>query len=269
MSLLPTLPSSVYCSIADQCDAAKAQGINAVDDCTERSTTPRKARLDFLSLPRELRDMIYAHLVLHDHPLILNKPPLEIEKRKYYGRDLEPAVAQTCRQVRDEVVDIFYHRNHFILVAPPDAEWMRALVDEVGERPIASLQRLTVCFVNLKERTNIVPWVQYIEDKLTHLVEVRYDDYNDLGIWFGELVRVYRSLHNDEGLSWAELHRVAAAHAALFPAVLMSDWPVWKDDEAIFPRITYENGYGTIEAYEGNECRRCVLAEQSLQRQRE
>ncbi|KAI7495313.1 hypothetical protein KC367_g7454 [Hortaea werneckii] len=84
------------------------------------------APLTILSLPRELRDLIYSHLVLHPEPLIPQyrpcwKPTLpgDTSKRRIYRRVIrrlppDPPLALVSRQLRHETLSAFYGANTFV-----------------------------------------------------------------------------------------------------------------------------------------------------------
>ncbi|KAI7086437.1 hypothetical protein KC356_g5001 [Hortaea werneckii] len=84
------------------------------------------APLTILSLPRELRDLIYSYLVLHPEPLIPQyrpcwKPTLpgDTTKRRVYHRVIrrlppDPPLALVSRQLRHETLSAFYGANTFI-----------------------------------------------------------------------------------------------------------------------------------------------------------
>ncbi|KAI7545048.1 hypothetical protein KC316_g14928 [Hortaea werneckii] len=106
------------------------------------------APLTILSLPRELRDLIYTHLVQHPEPLIPQyrpcwKPTLpgDTTKRRVYHLVIRrlppnPPLALVSRQLRHETLSAFYGSNTFVFerAAEPllgqdfnmlDPAWMR------------------------------------------------------------------------------------------------------------------------------------------------
>ncbi|GAB1738179.1 hypothetical protein NU219Hw_g2709t1 [Hortaea werneckii] len=110
---------------------------------------PRDAApLTLLSLPRELKDLIYTHLVLHSEPLTPQyrpcwKPttPGDTSKRRVHHRVIrrlppETPLALVSRQLRHETLSVFYGANTFVFAraAEPllsqdfnmlDPAWMR------------------------------------------------------------------------------------------------------------------------------------------------
>ncbi|KAI7211398.1 hypothetical protein KC365_g14976, partial [Hortaea werneckii] len=108
------------------------------------------APLTILSLPRELRDLIYSHLVQHPEPLTPQyrpcwKPTLPgdttTKRRRSYHRVIRrlpphPPLALVSRQLRHETLSAFYGSNTFVFerAAEPllgqdfnmlDPAWMR------------------------------------------------------------------------------------------------------------------------------------------------
>lgn len=83
--------------------------------------TSREPPLQLLELPPELRNAIWSLLAVHDDPIEAQLRPIRPCKRpkKLRGTIVrrfprEPIVASVNRQVRREVLSIFYGDNHFI-----------------------------------------------------------------------------------------------------------------------------------------------------------
>ncbi|KAK4498997.1 hypothetical protein PRZ48_009508 [Zasmidium cellare] len=84
--------------------------------------TSRDPPLDLMSLPPELRNAVWSLLAVHEEPLEVQLRPIRPCKRPKELRGaiirrfpLEPVVASVSRQVRREVLSIFYGDNRFIL----------------------------------------------------------------------------------------------------------------------------------------------------------
>ncbi|KAF2162011.1 hypothetical protein M409DRAFT_27736 [Zasmidium cellare ATCC 36951] len=84
--------------------------------------TSRHPPLELMSLPPELRNAIWSLLAVHDEPIEVQLRPIRPCKRPKELRGaiirrfpLEPVVASVSRQVRREVLSIFYGDNRFIL----------------------------------------------------------------------------------------------------------------------------------------------------------
>lgn len=83
--------------------------------------TSREPPLELMSLPPELRNAIWSLLAVHDEAIEAQLRPIRPCKRPKELRGaiirrfpLEPVVASVSRQVRREVLSIFYGDNHFI-----------------------------------------------------------------------------------------------------------------------------------------------------------
>ena len=75
------------------------------------STTSEHNQFRLLRLPAELRNRIY-------HLAVVNEKPLDIVHHKRYRRakaPQQPALASTSKQLREEVLPIFYGGNSFVL----------------------------------------------------------------------------------------------------------------------------------------------------------
>jgi hypothetical protein len=74
-------------------------------DVEERPCTLGKRH--FFQLPRELRDKIYAYL-------LLSRNPIRIRKYTGLGRETYPTILKVSRQLRDEATPIYYRINEFL-----------------------------------------------------------------------------------------------------------------------------------------------------------
>ncbi|TKA31371.1 hypothetical protein B0A50_02216 [Salinomyces thailandicus] len=89
--------------------------------CSHLPLTPRDKPLHFLTIPGELRDMVYDLIVPRNTKIIAqNRPCFERRPGRKGSREiirrypLEPKIAQVSRQSRKEVLSIFYAANTFI-----------------------------------------------------------------------------------------------------------------------------------------------------------
>ncbi|KAK6533801.1 hypothetical protein TWF694_002730 [Orbilia ellipsospora] len=85
----------------------------------------------FLSLPRELRDAIYEHLLVSEPPPKPSSAKLDNFSNVFLRRDL--SIFQTCRQVYEEAAEVFYSKNTFSVKvriqryvggSPPFRKWV-------------------------------------------------------------------------------------------------------------------------------------------------
>ena len=100
---------------------------------------PRDQLLQLLTLPGELRDMIYYLLAVHESPLYPQYRPCfqggRSKQQMVRRYPLEPTLAHVNRQLRREVLSVFYGANKFIFeksrgpmlhkLSMADAAWLR------------------------------------------------------------------------------------------------------------------------------------------------
>lgn len=67
----------------------------------------------FIRLPPELRDDIYEMVLVQDHPIGISQPPDSKTSRVSFA-----ALLQTCHQIRNEAIAIFYSSNSFVISTP-------------------------------------------------------------------------------------------------------------------------------------------------------
>lgn len=76
----------------------------------------------FGRLPRELRDLIYEHAVVHDDGIRITSitenegrycKGLKIARPPGYSRNATLALAMTCRQLHRETINLYYERSSF------------------------------------------------------------------------------------------------------------------------------------------------------------
>ncbi|KAK3715088.1 hypothetical protein LTR37_007298 [Vermiconidia calcicola] len=69
------------------------------------------------SLPGELRNTIYRYAVIEDSPVIAANL---VDKQAKSWRSHQPALSLTCKQIRDEVLPIYYSENAFTFRRTPE-----------------------------------------------------------------------------------------------------------------------------------------------------
>ena len=80
-----------------------------------------KPKPELLSIPGEIRNMIYRMALLSNGRVNISKYPLP-----------EPALLRTCRQLRQETIAIFYLENRFSVECPDWNYWnFRGLVERL------------------------------------------------------------------------------------------------------------------------------------------
>lgn len=77
--------------------AASAVAANASSSCA------------FLQLPAELRNIIYELAVLKNHRILTT-----LDQIPDIPDDIQPPLTQTCRQIREECLPIYYEQNVFV-----------------------------------------------------------------------------------------------------------------------------------------------------------
>jgi hypothetical protein len=113
---LPLLPQDFY----NQSQQPQLSRSSTIRSRASTSTS----KLSFLSLPPELRNTIYAEVLLTHEPIVL---PYAYERRAFR----EPALLSACRTIRAEARPIFYGANVFEAPSPAAAyAWLAKLERE-------------------------------------------------------------------------------------------------------------------------------------------
>ncbi|KAF2173708.1 hypothetical protein M409DRAFT_15982 [Zasmidium cellare ATCC 36951] len=77
-------------------------------------TTISKKKMNIFSLPGELRNRIYQHLVLRDAPINVVELKWTKDRTGYLPALIpQPALAQTCKTLRQEVLSLYCAENRF------------------------------------------------------------------------------------------------------------------------------------------------------------
>lgn len=146
-----------------------------------------------LDVPPEIRNGIYGYLVIHNHALALNDPNTQPTQDRpnmcAQQKHGEPALAAVSRQIRHEVLAVFYGRNSFTIFLKFAADEMCAIINHSSEQCLGSLRRLTIWFANDQRYTNVVPWARMLEEKLSHLREMEYTGWQIPSCWFAVAVK--------------------------------------------------------------------------------
>jgi hypothetical protein len=66
----------------------------------------------FLALPRELRDQIYAELLVYDGAAYIKQPKFNFAVKSIPTFPL--AITRVCKQLQEECLDVFYTENNFV-----------------------------------------------------------------------------------------------------------------------------------------------------------
>ncbi len=82
----------------------------------------RRSSVSFLSLPGEVRNMIYPQ-VLVDPRSHLQRMQLEKDRSKPRQKALYPAILSTCRKTYEEGLAYLYAQNEFLVNIWPDLTW--------------------------------------------------------------------------------------------------------------------------------------------------
>lgn len=124
--------------------------------CTGKSLTDPscsvKGAFDFLSLPAELRNRIYALLLKTDGPIHPStKPPSSIPKGKSRKSSVDPGSGLTIlgvnQQIYNEAYGIFYDSNTFEFYYPIQ---LQAFILSLGQQRLAMIRDVTVQYHNIK-----------------------------------------------------------------------------------------------------------------------
>ena len=87
------------------------------------SCTPSKRPLTFLSLPLEIRNMIYRELLVSataikkPHKLVWNKKSIMVNSL-HPVKDIDSAILRVCRTIYDEALPVLYGKNTFEFCKP-------------------------------------------------------------------------------------------------------------------------------------------------------
>ncbi|KAF2216183.1 hypothetical protein CERZMDRAFT_116334 [Cercospora zeae-maydis SCOH1-5] len=113
-------------------DSDSARSVNMEDIPAyeeDHSQSPSVANSVFFSLPREIRDRIYALCVQSRDGLPIEWPRSEAH-RKYNPYDIQTALLRTCRAVHSEATPLLYSLNNLTFHHPSDANvFVRAICD--------------------------------------------------------------------------------------------------------------------------------------------
>jgi hypothetical protein len=88
-----------------------------LDIMASASVRPEPNPFHLLHLPRELRDVVYRFALVQDHPLV------PIVHRDRNRPSITLAIFRASRQLYQETVSVFYHRNVFKFRTARDAMW--------------------------------------------------------------------------------------------------------------------------------------------------
>ncbi|KAK3114779.1 hypothetical protein LTR53_006556 [Teratosphaeriaceae sp. CCFEE 6253] len=150
------------------------------------------AQFRFLDLPRELRHEIYEFVVV-EHKIFIRPDSVT-------GRE-QPDLAMVCRQVREEVLPVFYGKNTFAIDLTPSprtagtdglktaAAWARAIGNQSSAFPASSISFIrhwifdyaAPVFINSDEA----------DDDHALMLSVRFKKRTKLGSW-SAVVEVHR-----------------------------------------------------------------------------
>ncbi|KAL8871609.1 MAG: hypothetical protein Q9174_002599 [Haloplaca sp. 1 TL-2023] len=90
---------------------------------SDTSCTPSKRPLTFLSLPLEIRNMIYRELLVSGtaikkpHKLVWNKKSIMVSSL-HPVKDIDSAILRACRTIYDEALPVLYGKNTFEFCKP-------------------------------------------------------------------------------------------------------------------------------------------------------
>ncbi|KAK5682768.1 hypothetical protein LTS10_005898 [Elasticomyces elasticus] len=115
----------------------------------------------FFRLPQELRDDIYRLVVVKSHGTvgfsmernIWAKPP---EAHQYLEASKQPALSQTCRALRDEVLPIYYSENKVYVTLEADV-YDPILLERSGDWCLAHPSFLALSRYRLRDLLMFVP----------------------------------------------------------------------------------------------------------------
>lgn len=144
--------------------------LSPVDNTTLKTPEPPR-RAELLNLPVELRLMIYHYVVVSPKPLTAAKCSDErpifteyggvVERMVSRRLPAEPALSMTSRQIRDEVLPLFYDKNVFIFKhvdrTLPFASWLdrlprpRSSIHNILREPFATQHISTVILMRRKD----------------------------------------------------------------------------------------------------------------------
>ena len=143
--------------------------LTSLSEAHSRKKVTTNLKVCFLSLPAELRNHIYELVVVKDE-----YEPIEIrdkaEPHDESGEDerLQPSLSHACRQLRDEVLPIYYGRNRF--VAPLEALILNAISrtnEDLPDQRVQSTFRrwlTAIGHANIKHITDVRLVAPMIED---------------------------------------------------------------------------------------------------------
>ena len=154
-------------------------------DTTEETTSSPSDGTGLLDLPAELRNLIY-------HFAVVNEKPIKIIQDEWRGEaeaPKQPALAMTCKQIRDEVLPVFYGANTFVY-------------DPAGDI-VQSCQRVTESWIQACE-----PYVNFIRSVgvTAHLEQAgSYYESGEERYYGWTEIECYITATLIEGQEWVEL----------------------------------------------------------------
>jgi len=108
----------------------------------------------FLSIPRELRDMVYQYLLVRNGPLRFSKQPrnskrwpldpntlLEIPQTACSAQDFTPSLLLVCRQTHEEVYKTIYSKNIFCF---ENSLSLTPFLSTLGKKELATLYMVEI-----------------------------------------------------------------------------------------------------------------------------
>lgn len=103
-------------------------------------STPQDGHCPLLALPAELRNRIYEFA-------IVESTPIDMVMRKRTGSDAQPGLTRTCRQIRQETLQMFFQDNVFRFDCDNDldTEQQGILSACASYLPMIKIIQLAVC----------------------------------------------------------------------------------------------------------------------------
>lgn len=126
-------------------------------------------RLSFLSLPPEIRNMLYSLYCERESPILFEVVRFLVKNRRLLHKVFETALFRTCRQVYHEATSTFYGKNTFTFVSSilPDRAGGELLMQAHGAglwlaaigSHIYLPRRLVINLDNYNAPSNIIPYI--------------------------------------------------------------------------------------------------------------
>jgi hypothetical protein len=117
----------------------------------DASPAPPTPNSSLLTLPAELRILIYEHLLIGRVQLSAPNPTPN-------HPTLAPAILSTCTQIRHEAISILYSANIFAFSSPDS---LFDLLWQIGPLNVALLKSLHI-WVPTKARSNLASWLKLL-----------------------------------------------------------------------------------------------------------